>query len=393
MSSNEGRVKPLPVAELIVPRWDAARSEQTLAGVHRKRARRARSERVLMLASAALLLLLVVSFVVRGRMQARGGVALEGRNVLFGDGSSVRLLDAASVLDVGAASEASVEVALRSGAAEFEITPNPKRRFIVQAGPAEISVLGTHFRVTRSGERVRVEVTHGRVSVKYAAGARLLTDGESNWFPPAELADAANAPASAAASATSSAEEPAPELMDGASAAASAAPTTSAPDANFDRGRFLAHATQREYAQAYALIERSPEVVGSSASDLLLAADAARFSGHPAEATKFLQRITREHAHESTAPLAAFTLGRLYLSQLAEPAKAADAFALALKLAPAGALAEDALAREVEAASAAGQRDRAQNLAREYERRFAHGRRLDSVQKAAGLVGDSGTNR
>jgi transmembrane sensor len=165
-----------------------------------------------------------------------------------------------------------------------------------------------------------------------------------------------------------------------------------APDTKLDRGRFLAHTANHEYAQAYALIERSPDVVGNTANDLLLAADAARFSGHPAEATKFLERIAREHAHDSVAPLAAFTLGRIYLSQLGQPAKAASSFALARKLAPSGPLVEDALAREVEASSAAGERERAQGLAREYERRFPNGRRLDSVRQAAGLVGDSSAN-
>ena len=48
----------------------------------------------------------------------------------------------------------------------------------------------------------------------------------------------------------------------------------------------------------------------------MLAADAARFSGHPQQATHFLERMTREHPQNSIAPLAAFTLGRIYLSQL-----------------------------------------------------------------------------
>lgn len=390
MTGNQEPLKPLPVAELIAPRWDAQRSERALAGVYSKREKRARQQRVALVASSFAVLLLVIGFVVRARMHSG---AMEARNVLFGDGSSVRLLDASSVLDVGAASEGSVEVTLASGAAEFEITHNPKRKFIVHAGAADISVLGTHFRVTRSEQRVRVEVTHGRVQVNYASGARLLTDGESNWFPPAELAQAPVASASATASAEPpAADEPSADGTASAEAAAAAGPGV-APETKADHSRFLAHTAHREYAQAYALIERSPDVIGSSAHDLLLAADAARFSGHPAEATKFLQRITRQHAHESVAPLAAFTLGRIYLSQLGQPAKAADAFALARKMAPSGALAEDALAREVEAASAAGQRDRAQGLAHEYERRFAQGRRLDSVRQAAGLVGDSSTNR
>ena len=95
--------------------------------------------------------------------------------------------------------------------------------------------------------------------------------------------------------------------------------------------------------------------------------------------------MTREHPQSSVAPLAAFTLGRIYLSQVGQPAKAADAFALSRKLAPAGSLAEDALAREVEAAEVAGQTSRARDLAEQYLRRYPNGRRLTSVRQSGGL--------
>jgi hypothetical protein len=49
------------------------------------------------------------------------------------------------------------------------------------------------------------------------------------------------------------------------------------------------------------------------------------------------------------APLAAFTLGRVLLRELARPREAAAAFAQARALAPRGPFVEDALAREVEA--------------------------------------------
>jgi transmembrane sensor len=147
----------------------------------------------------------------------------------------------------------------------------------------------------------------------------------------------------------------------------------------------LDHAGRAEYREAYSVLERVPEVVGNAPEDLMLAADAARFSNHPAQATRFLERVTREHPQSSVAPLAAFTLGRIYLSQVGQPAKAADAFALARKLAPAGSLAEDALAREVEAAQVAGQATRAHELAEQYLRRYPNGRRLTSVRKSGGL--------
>ena len=377
MSSSAGRRTPLPAAELIQPDWRAERRESALAGVHARLERRARSERAAGIVSVAAVLGLVLGFILHARFEPQVLATRDAHQVRFGDGSAVQLLDATSVLDVGAASPSAVEVSLRSGSAEFEITPNPKRQFIVHAGVADISVLGTHFSVTRERARVRVEVTRGRVAVKFEGGARQLTAGESSWFPPLD---------------------PAPEQVPGATSAATPNPAAAtsvvnaplpAPNASVEglssRRRFLDHATSGQYREAYSVLERAPDVVGNAPEDLMLAADASRFSNHPAQATRFLERVTREHPQASVAPLAAFTLGRIYLSQVGQPAKAADAFALSRKLAPSGSLAEDALAREVEAAKLAGQSSRARDLAEQYLRRYPNGRRLASVRLSGGL--------
>lgn len=378
MSASPGRRTPLPAAELIQPEWRADRRENVLARVHARRDRRARATRAALAVSLACLLGLVLGFVVHARLGLQAVATRDAHQVRFGDGSTVQLLDASSELDVGAASPSAVDVTLRSGSAEFEITPNPKRQFIVHAGIADISVLGTHFIVTREAQRVRVEVTRGRVAVKLSGGTRQLTAGESSWFPPAEQV-AEDAPPAASAAAPSPSEAP--------SAAVGTplpAPNASGEGLN-SRRSFLDHAKRAEYREAYSVLEHAPEVVGNAPEDLMLAADAARFSNHPAQATRFLERVTREHAQSSVAPLAAFTLGRIYLSQVGQPAKAADAFALSRKLAPAGSLAEDAMAREVEAAKAAGQAKRARDLAEQYLRRFPNGRRLTSVRQSGGL--------
>ena len=113
----------------------------------------------------------------------------------------------------------------------------------------------------------------------------------------------------------------------------------------------------------------------------MLAADAARLSGHPAEATPYLERIVRKYRGDVRAPLAAFTLGRILLYQLGRPGEAADAFALVRKILPEGPLSSDALAREAEAADRAGQRERARGLAEEYVAKYPSGRRLESVRR------------
>ncbi len=372
MTAPAGPVKPLPIASSIVARWGHERRERLLAAVHARRAERAQNRRRAGVVALLLTVLVGTGVAWRFRTPSAGAVAtVSGQEVRFSDGSSVRLLDAAAALDIGSASTTVVEVTLRAGSAQFAITPNPNRRFVVHAGAADVSVLGTQFEVTRDAERVRVEVNHGRVLVRYLGGSRLLTDGESNWFPPAELGEPTPVPSS-----SSTLPSPSP--------ASSSPPLPKpAPEARPERRRFLEQASRGEYADAYAAIERTPEVVGDDASDLLRAADAARYSGHPMEATRYLERVMREHAHESVAPLAAFTLGRIELSQLGQPARAADAFARAFDLAPSGSLAEDALAREAEAAGLAGQHDRARRAREQYLERFPQGRRAESMREAA----------
>jgi transmembrane sensor len=143
-------------------------------------------------------------------------------------------------------------------------------------------------------------------------------------------------------------------------------------------------AKQRDYQSAYRILKATPSAVGVSSADLLLAADVARLSGHPAEAVPYLERLLATHPASGEAPLAAFTLGRTLMG-LGRIDAAISAFARARSLAPSGPLAEDALVRQVEAASRAGKRDLAQKLAAQYERNYPNGRRLQSVRGYAGL--------
>ena len=118
-------------------------------------------------------------------------------------------------------------------------------------------------------------------------------------------------------------------------------------------------------------------------ADLLLAADAARLSGHPAEAVPYLERVLRGHTRDPRAGLAAFTLGRVLLDELGRPGEAVDAFAFARS--SGGPLAEDALARQVEAVSRAGDVTRSRELALLYQRLYPNGRRAKAVSRFGGL--------
>jgi len=119
--------------------------------------------------------------------------------------------------------------------------------------------------------------------------------------------------------------------------------------------------------------------------ELLRAADAARIAGRSEDAATLLDRAVRKWPDDPQAPLAAFTLGRVLLFELRRPAPAATAFATARALAPTGSFAEDAMAREVEAWSIAGERATARRRARDYLRAYPRGRRVDEVSAFGGL--------
>ena len=136
-----------------------------------------------------------------------------------------------------------------------------------------------------------------------------------------------------------------------------------------------------DYDRAYVAFDR----VHDNVEDLLLLADVMRLSHHAVEALAPLRRVVRDHPDDPRASLAAFTVGRVLLEDLGRPREANDAFADAIRLAPDGPMAEDALARQVESLSRAGDARAAQQLAEEYLRQFPNGRKLRSVRKLGGL--------
>jgi hypothetical protein len=149
--------------------------------------------------------------------------------------------------------------------------------------------------------------------------------------------------------------------------------------------RWVTLADQKRFGEAYGLLRQVPMHELSEPDDLLLAADVARQAGRPERAVPFLDRVVKEHPREVCAQLAGFSLGKIYLDNLDEPALAARRFADVRAMAPAGGLAQDALAREVEAWARAGETARARDGALEYVHLYPHGRRLAAVRDLGGI--------
>jgi TolA-binding protein len=114
-------------------------------------------------------------------------------------------------------------------------------------------------------------------------------------------------------------------------------------------------------------------------------ADRARKAGKPELAVTHLRTVLDRFPADPHAQVAAFTLGRLLFEALREPRQAAASFEQARLLAKGAPLAEDALAREVDAWAAAGEPAQARRRAELYRRLHPNGSRLAAVLRAGGL--------
>lgn len=259
--------------------------------------------------------------------------------------------------------------ALERGGARFFVAHDEAHPFRVRVGPMIIEDLGTVFTVERRDRSVEVAVDEGKVRVRISgqAGEPVeLGPGDRRTFD-IDGASVADAGGEAASNVAASARE---------------TPASGPPLRRVEAWRPLAESGR--YGEAYESLRRAGRAgVRDEAGDLLLAADAARLSGHPAAAVPYLEQMLSSHAADPRAGLAAFTLGRVELEELGHPAEAAAAFERVRRAG--GPLAEDALARQVEACSRAGDTSRARALALEYHRLYPNGRRAHVVAKFGGL--------
>lgn len=133
-------------------------------------------------AAAVVTLALVAPWQMGGeRMATRSG---EIRRVPLADGS-VTLIDGGSELVVDLQPKER-RVTLVRGEAWFDVQRDEQRPFVLDAGRAQVQVLGTEFAVERMGGSVRVSVTEGTVSTWSTAAPgvqQILRAGQSAVFP------------------------------------------------------------------------------------------------------------------------------------------------------------------------------------------------------------------
>ncbi len=325
----------LEAARNAQPSWSLARQQQVIWGVRgRLQAKSRRATTLLAAASVVVLVGLAWAGLHAFGAASRGEVASIGAERWnLRDGSEIVIESPTTVIKKKRESDTEILFELEAGAAHFDVVPRPSRVFRVNAGTATVEVVGTSFRVARKQARSEVMVERGRVIVSWNGGSRVLNKGEAGTFPP-------------------------PEALKVESETAAVAPTPRETAARNESG----------------------------AEALFASADKARKEGRPDQAVGYLKAITDRHSGDPRAPLAAFTRGRVLLESLGKPREAAQAFAQARGLSgKRSALAEDALAREVEAYAAAGEAGLARDRAELYRRNYPKGLRLHQVLRSGGL--------
>lgn len=373
------RPDPVELLRSVRTHWDAAHIESAYdLHLRSRRRRRARTAVLVSLAAAAVMAL---AWNLRGEppdpSEATHAATHEGTHEASAAGAPpetagprdpVRLSDGSTLtpseggeLYLQEASGTRVAVELLAGAVEADIVPRPGREVRIEVGEVVVTVLGTAFRVERGEHDVEVVVHRGRVAVDHPVRAgrerTVLGIGERARFELSVAAVPEEVSARRAPSPT-----PRPAAPHEAAPAPLEVPSTPTPAATDWREL----AEDGAYDEAFAALSAAgPTSVSDSVEELLLAADAARLSGHPRDALAFLERAEAHAAGDPRAPLAAFSSGRIF-AQLGRHADSAAAFERVLALEPSGSLAEDAMVRAAEAHERAGDHEAASALARRY---------------------------
>ncbi len=107
--------------------------------------------------------------------------AVEVKNVDLPDGSHITLNKETTIQYPEEFSKDSRMVTLK-GEAFFDVQPDPEKPFIIQAGAATVTVLGTSFNVRTSADTVAVVVETGKVLFSAGAKEIILTEGQKATY-------------------------------------------------------------------------------------------------------------------------------------------------------------------------------------------------------------------
>jgi hypothetical protein len=285
----------------------------------------------------------------------------------FSDGSEVVLApDARATLSEISPSQAGLRV--EGGSIAASIRKHPGMSWTISAGPYAVHVVGTRFSVDWNAAERALEVVVREGSVRVTGGdlprEGVLVDGGGRLErrPRARVAEQAVEKAAGQASATGNerarAKDPSAEPLPGSGATISVL------------------ATKGKYREALALAERQgferltnelPE------NDLLLLANAARYSGDAKRARLALVKLRQRFQGRPAADLAALYLAKVAENMTHEPEEAVRWLRTFLQSSPSGDLAAGARASLMSLLLQSGDQAAARAVARDYLRHHESG--------------------
>jgi hypothetical protein len=253
-----------------------------------------------LVAASLALMALAVLWLAAGRpADGRGSLAQASRITTGSTGSHLVLreltldVDPESTVVIGGATERGMLLVLDRGSVVCDVTPrSASAPLIVQAGAAQIQVVGTRFRVQRDGEAAKVAVEHGVVEVTMNGQVSRVRAGQV-W--------PAAAPATLPSTHTKEVVAAAPVELSEPSEVRRSTPrpqaTTSAPmtndnassaQARFERAARLERADPGQATALYRTLESGSDSWAQNALYARGRLEAAR--GNTAEARKVLER-------------------------------------------------------------------------------------------------------
>lgn len=297
----------------------------------------------------------------------------------FTDGSVVHVTVAGTELESLVAEGPVQQVRLHRGAAQFHVRHQAGTDWRVLAGPHVVRVTGTTFDVAWAPQTqtFALELHEGAVVIEGPRGRHEVRPGEAvRW-----QGQAAERKSLKSTPGKPQANDPEPS---GASSMSTGGvkPVAEAPArVNTRKARaggvspdWRTHHAAGRYREAVAAAKASGferELAEAGAADLLDLADAARLAGERSLARRLLNGLREREAGSPEGGEAAYRLGRLLLRQ--DPREAARWFGTYVEEHPEGSLAREALARQLEALKASGQRRAARAVAERYLKQYPEG--------------------
>lgn len=345
----------------------------------------------------------------------RGPVTLAGRSI--GEAGPTRVAVGASLaLETGAEVELALDrgarvqvagparltlegtaanVAIRLDAGRVQVQVDHRRSdetFAVLTRDLRVEVRGTRFAVSASAHGSRVEVTEGRVAVRFSDGRSLLVPaGEAVDSTPA-APEEAGAPIAPPMEATPAAAQPltadVPPCVDSVRACRVTAQSIRDSMRGGDAPRALRLIGEGDHETRDAA-QRCGAVIGACRDELrYLRAEALNQAGRGGDAIAAYRALDRRGAPAAMRQNALYAAAQIE-RQRGWPARARADYERALAAAPRGALGEESLVGAMESAHAAGEEDQARVLAARYLRAFPGGLASENARRLLG----GGTDR